>query len=533
MLLGEITLSDQLSARMELLSGTANPELLTGIQRGIEKESLRITPEGSLSQTPHPHGLGSALTHPYITTDFSEALLEFITPVFTDIDSCLEFLDEVHRFAYSGIDGEQLWTASMPCALGGETSIPVARYGSSNVATMKTAYRYGLVHRYGSVMQTIAGIHYNFSLPTELWQVLQSQDRDTRAPQDYITDAYFSLIRNFRRYSWLLIYLYGASPAVCKSFLNGRGHQLQDFNDNSLYLPNSTALRMGELGYQSSAQQNLSICYNSVNNYIATLREAIRNTHPDYEKIGVKVDGEYRQLSTALLQIENEFYSPIRPKRVTHSGEIPLGALRQRGVEYIEVRCIDLNPYLPLGIDGDQVRFIDSFLLYCLLQQSPLCDDSERQQIKHNMQAVVNNGRDPQLQLSSADGDIGLPEWGHQLLDGIERVAEMLDRAHGGDDYRRVCRQQREKLDNPDLTPSAQMIADMRAGDCGFFHFARDLAQQHADYFLQRPLSEERHHWFTAESERSLLQQSDIEAADDVDFDRYLSDYYRQYDTLK
>ncbi len=523
---------DQFTARLELLARDSDPTLLTGIRRGIEKESLRITADGYLAQTPHPVGLGSALTHPHITTDFSEALLEFITPVDGGIDTSLEFLDEIHRYAYANIDGEQLWTASMPCVLEGEDRIPVARYGRSNVAQMKTTYRKGLVYRYGAAMQTISGIHYNFSVPEALWQRLQQQDNDTRTLQDYVTDAYFKLIRNFRRYSWLLIYLYGASPAVCKSFLNGRSHQLESFDQGSYYLPYGTALRMGDLGYQSSAQDNLDICYNSLGSYIETLRYAIRNIHPDYRKIGVKVDGEYRQLSAALLQIENEFYSPIRPKRVTESGEIALGALRKRGVEYIEVRCIDVNPYLPLGMDADQIRFMDCFLLYCLFEDSPLCDDEDRERLIGNLKAVVNTGRDPALKLQTEQGDTGLADWGHRLIDGISRVAAQLDAAHGGDDYQRVCRQQRDKLDNPELTPSAQVLADMRAGDTSFFGFARDLAQRHADYFLHRPLQGERYRYFAAESERSLALQQDIEAADRMPFDEYLQRYYQQYDTL-
>lgn len=523
---------DQFTERLDLLASAEHRELLSGIHRGIEKESLRITADGHLAQTPHPHHLGSALTHPYITTDFSEALLEFITPVSGSIDDSLAFLDEIHRFVYANLDDEQLWTASMPCVLAGEDRIPLARYGNSNVARMKTAYRSGLGYRYGRVMQTIAGIHYNFSLPEVLWTALQQQDMDSRPQQDYITEAYFKLIRNFRRYSWLLIYLYGASPAVCKSFLNGRAHQLQEFDAGTLYLPYATALRMGDLGYQSSAQENLKICYNSLLTYIETLRQAIRCPHADYEKIGVKVDGDYRQLSTGLLQIENEFYSPIRPKRVTRSGEVPLAALRQRGIEYIEVRCIDVNPYLPLGIDADQIRFLDCFLLYCLFKRSPMCDDEDRSRINANLKRVVTHGRDPALVLQNYTGPTSLPEWGGRIVDGMEAIARQLDACHGGDDYQRVCRQAREKMADPELTPSARLLADMRAQEKPFYRLAKDLAQQHTDYFLKHPLDAERLDYFRAESELSLDNQRDIELNDKLNFDEYLRAYYAQYDTL-
>ncbi len=523
---------DQFSERLSLLSEPAINPLLKGIQRGIEKESLRISPSGKLAQTAHPEGLGSPLTHPAITTDFSEALLELITPVTTDIQGNLDLLNDVHRFVYSQLKDEQLWSASMPCVMEGDDNIPVARYGSSNVAQMKTAYRFGLGNRYGRLMQTIAGIHYNFSLPDNLWDALQAQDMDRRPRQDYVTDAYFKLIRNFRRTSWLLVYLYGASPAVCKSFLKGREHQLQAFDAGSLHLPYATALRMGDLGYQSNAQQTLNICYNSLDNYTETLRKAITESHPDYESIGVKVDDQYQQLSTALLQIENEFYSPIRPKRVTRSGETPLGALRNQGVEYIEVRCIDVNPYLPLGIDADQIRFIDCFLLYCLFERSPLCDDDDRQRINSNFDNVVNRGRDPGLLLETSKGSTGLANWGYQLMDGIEKIAAQLDRAHGGTDYSRVCQQQKAKLADPQLTPSAKILADMSAQGKPFFLLAMDLTRQHEQYFRGKPLPTAQQKKFIEQAKHSFEKQHAIEKADSISFDRYLEQYYRQYQQL-
>jgi glutamate--cysteine ligase len=527
-------LPDQLTERLELLSNTDKTQLLTGIQRGIEKESLRIDSDGKLAQTPHPQTLGSALTHPNITTDFSEALLEFITPVNTSIDDSLTCLDNIHRFVYSQLDEERLWTASMPCVLEGDSSIPVAQYGSSNVAQMKTTYRKGLGNRYGRLMQTISGIHYNFSLPENLWLELKQLDHDKRPLADYVTDSYFKLIRNFRRFSWLLVYLYGSSPAVCKSFLrDNKHHQLQEFDKGSVYMPYGTALRMGDLGYQSSAQENLKICYNSIDNYIETLRQAITNTRPEYEKISTEAEEGYQQLSTALLQIENEFYSPIRPKRVTHSGETPLGALQEKGIEYIEVRCIDVNPYLPLGIDADQIRFIDCFLLYCLFTQSPMCDDDDRDRINNNLKAIVNRGREPNLELQTRTDTRSCPEWGNEILDGIDKVAVLLDQAHGGENYQRVCQLQREKLSDPSLTPSAQILSDMREQEKPFFQFAMDLAKQHDRQFRKRPLTGKELASFELKTEQSIQQQHDIEAADNISFDDYLAEYYQQYDQLK
>jgi glutamate--cysteine ligase len=529
-------LPDQFTERLSLFSenteGTQHQSLLTLLQRGIERECLRINPEGKLAQTPHPEQLGSPLTHPNITTDFSEALLELITPVSNSIDETIDCLDKVHRAVYPHLGNEELWSASMPCVVADEDSIPVAQYGKSNVAQMKTTYRKGLGHRYGRLMQTIAGIHYNFSLPDAMWTVLQKQDYDKRPLQDYKTDAYFQQIRNFRRSSWLLIYLYGASPAVCESFIKGRDHQLERFDKGSFYLPQGTSLRMGGLGYQSNAQENLNICYNSLDNYISTLQCAITNNHPDYEKIGLQSNGEYQQLSTALLQIENEFYSTIRPKRVTASGEIPLAALKNSGVEYIEVRCIDVNPYLPLGIDEDQIRFLDCFLLYCLFKRSPLCDDNDRQRISDNQQSVVNRGRDPDLVLSTASGDRKLQDWGSEILNDVEKIAMQLDAAHGGNDYQRVCAEQRQKIADPELTPSARILADMRKQQTPFFGFAIDLSRKHGDRFRNNPLNDEEQSYFHTQKEQSEKKQQSIEESDTESFKDFLTDYHRQYENL-
>ncbi|MEP5764112.1 MAG: glutamate--cysteine ligase [Halieaceae bacterium] len=521
--------------RLQQLADAEQAKLLNSIQRGIEKESLRITPDGRLAQTPHPQSLGSALTHSYITTDYSEALMEFITPVYTDIDSALGKLDEVHRFAYSQLDEELLWAASMPCVLGGDDNIPVAQYGSSNVARMKTVYRYGLGHRYGRLMQTIAGIHYNFSMPEAWWRLAQAADGDSGELQDYITRRYLDLIRNFRRWSWLLVYLFGASPAVCSSFLRGHDkHGLIPFDPDSksLHGPFATALRMGDLGYQSNAQKNLSVCYDSLDAYIDTLKQAIREPHADYQAIGIGEQGHEQQLNTSLLQIENEFYSPIRPKRVAKSGETPLGALRRDGIEYIEVRVIDVNPYLPLGIDAEQIRFIDTFLLHCLLADSDPCDDADGERLKENMARVVNAGREPGLQLQTASGEASMAALADELMNAMAPIAAALDQANSSKDFSASLKTQCDKLADPALTPSARLLADMQEQDQPFFRLAMQASEQWAENFRQRPLNGDSLAAMQRESTESLQRQQAIEDADQVDFETYLDNYYRQYDAL-
>jgi glutamate--cysteine ligase len=528
-------LSSHLQTQLQALSHPDLHPLLANIGRGIEKESLRVTPDGTLAQTPHPAGLGSALTHSSITTDYSEALLEFITPVNKSIEQSLETLEDIHSYVYQQLDhGEILWATSMPCVMAGDEGIPVAQYGSSNVARMKTVYRHGLGHRYGRLMQAIAGIHYNFSMPGAYWQHRWEAAGSPGDLQDFISEGYLGLIRNFKRYSWLLIYLLGASPAVCRSFLKGRdNHGLQPFSDggHSLHLPYGTALRMGDLGYNSDAQKNLKICYNSLDNYIDTLHQAIVTPHPAYQQFNCGQGGEYQQLNASLLQIENEFYSPIRPKRVARSGETPLNALDRAGIEYIEVRCVDVNPFSPVGLDAQTIRFLDSFLLYCLMEDSPPCDDADQQLQASNMEAVVNRGREPGLMLQTADGEKSLRSWGEELMAEVQDIASLMDSVHGGSQYAAASAVQVEKLADPELTPSARVLREMREGKT-FFRLGLSYSQHWAEHFQSRELSPRSNEALIQETRRSLQAQREVEASDSISFDQYVANFYAQYEAL-
>ena len=502
-----------------------HPADIVRLKRGIEKESLRITTDGQLSTRPHPAALGSALTHPFITTDFSEAQLELITGVHDDAESCVESLANTHRFVYENLNDELLWTASMPCILGDADSIPVGQYGTSNIAQAKTVYRLGLGNRYGRLMQTISGIHYNFSLPEALWPAIAAA-RDAEPDREFITRSYFSLIRNFRRHSWLLIYLFGASPAVCKSFVKNQQHGLEMFDEGSLYLPGATSLRMGGLGYQSDAQSSLHISYNDLSDYSETMVEALTRSYPPYERLGVRDDrGGYRQLNTAMLQIENEFYGTIRPKRPIRPGERPITALRDRGVEYVEVRCLDVNPFLYVGIDCPQIRFLDTFLMYCLLSDSPPDSRMESQQMQDNQLAVVERGRAPDLTLTANERPLSRDAWGAEILDGCQQVATLLDEAHGNDAHCAAVEQQRLRLADPELTPSARMLATMRDQKMPFFRLAINQSIAHKGYFTEHPLTERERGRYQSLTNESLTRQQEIEAADTEDFETFLTRY--------
>ena len=497
---------------------------------GLEKETLRVRKDGGLAQTPHPLALGSALTHPYITTDYSEALLEMVTPPSKDIKSVLQFLSDTQHFINNQLDNELLWATSMPCVVAGETSIPLAQYGSSNSGLMKTVYRRGLGHRYGRVMQVIAGVHFNYSFSDQFWPVFFdiSKQKTGATQQDLISESYFSLLRNLQRFGWLIPYLFGASPAVCKSFLYGKETTLLEFNETTYYEPFATSLRMGDIGYQNNKESEVGVVadYNSLNNYINSLQHAIETPCPEYESIGLEVDGKYQQLNANILQIENEYYSTVRPKQIADKYEMPIEALRSRGVQYVELRSLDVNASHPLGINEEQLYFLETFMLFCLCQESPLIDDKERKEIDNNEMLTAHQGRDPALRLTRFGEKISIKEWGGELLDVMQGYASLLDEVHGSDNYSRSLKNQKLAVADPECTPSAKMLNEMNQNDEGFYQYAMRMSQQHHDAFIKDELSAEKSQFFKTLTANSAEQQKLLEDNTVLPFATFLQRYF-------
>jgi glutamate--cysteine ligase len=505
------------------------PAVLATLRRGIEKESLRVRADGTLATTPHPRGLGSALTHPSITTDFSESQLELITGVHADVDSCLAELTELHQVVYREIGDELLWCASMPCKLPAEDEIPIGQYGTANIGRMKTVYRQGLSRRYGRRMQTISGIHYNFSLPDAAWPLLSAVDGDRGPADSYQDRGYFALIRNFRRHSWLLLVLFGSSPAVCGSFLGDHPHALAPWDTGTLVAPHGTSLRMGRLGYQSDAQASLAVSFNSLRGYATSLHRSLRESYPPYEAIGIADGDDYHQLATTLLQIENEFYGTIRPKRRIRRGERALRALGERGVEYVEVRCVDVSPFHPVGIDAGEMRFMDIFLLHCLLRDSP--DDTPREiaAMARNQYLAAERGRDPALRLDRDAEPVAPAAWGADLLAECAPIAAALDAAHGGRAYRDVLAAATDALSDFAALPSARVLRETET-DYGrsFPKFALAYSGRHRQALLDLPLGDEVAGRYATIAQESLAKQREIEAADTLPFEVHRQRYLAQ-----
>ncbi len=505
--------------------------VLRGGLKGVEKESLRVTPEGRLAQTPHPSALGSALTNEIITTDYSEALIELVTPTFTESWQLLQFLCDLHQFVYRHLGDELLWATSMPGYLPGDAGIPIARYGSSNVGKMKEVYREGLGHRYGRMMQSISGIHFNYSFPAKFWPVLADVLEQRDCGQDFISDRYFGLLRNYRRYGWLILYLFGNSPVLCASFLRGRSHTLKQLTPGTLYEPFSTSLRMSDLGYRNKNQAGVDISVNSVGEYIRDLSHAITIPNPEYERIGVKIDGpngvEYRQLNANMLQIENEYYSFIRPKRVIRSGERSTQALARAGVQYVEVRALDVSMFDPVGVNQNKLRFVEAFLALLVLKDSPLIDADEQASLDGNNAIVAHRGREPGLMLAFGGKQRSLYSWSLELIDEMRGICEILDQGERDRPYTAALQVQSAKVLDVALTPAARTLRELEQRGESFDEFALHMSKMHKSYFLGLyPPNEQRLAEFRRQADLSLERQAEMERSDTLSFDDYLAQYF-------
>lgn len=498
-----------------------NPELINHIRQGIERECLRTHKDGNSSLEAHAKALGSKLTHAHITTDYAENLIEYISDVHSKTDSLLEELEALHAFTVKNIEGEVLWPSSMPSLLPSEDKIPVADYGKSNTGTLKRLYRVGLGHRYGRSMQSIAGVHYNFSMTDTFWNKMKEDESSDLSLSEFKSQKYFHLIRNFQRHKWLLMYLFGASPAVDKNFLTGKDHNLKKLNDETYYTEYGTSLRMGGLGYTSSAQEDINICFDKVETYIKTLEEARQRPYPEYEKIGLKDENGYKQLNKNLLQIDNEFYSNIRPKNIAGRKESALKALHLRGVEYIEVRLLDVDPYEKLALSEEQIHFMHLFLLWCLMRDSNSICNNECKELNDNFQKVLLEGRRPGLELAREGQVITIEKYVSDVLSEISEFSSELRKQD--EKYEKALQVQLDKASNPKLLPSAKVMNDLK--NKTFLEFHLDLAK---DYAQNYKMTSEWNEKLIHEGKVSWIKQKEIEDTDVLDFDTYLERYFEE-----
>jgi glutamate--cysteine ligase len=285
---------------------------------------------------------------------------------------------------------------------------------------------------------------------------------------------------------------------------------------------------MSDLGYHNKKQKELGLCFNSLEAYVMGIERAIRTTDEDFERIGLKKDGQYLQLNSHILQIENEYYGQIRPKRVSlNEASRPIQSLEKYGVEYVELRVMDINPFNPVGISLEQIRFIDVFLLYCLLKESPLCSFEQTREDKLNWEKVAMKGREKGLFLKSSGKEIGLLQWGLHIHSELKEVARLLDDSYGFNEYSNSVENFKKALLNSDLTYSGKLLNVLKNQGQSFFQFSRKQAGIFKDVITNKPLKLKNRKKFEDIAKESLVAQKQLEISETISFEEYLKNYFR------
>ncbi len=359
---------------------------------GIEKEHVRVTEEGKLTLTPHPHALGDKYTHPYITTDFSESQVEIITPPLEGVEAAYSMLQNLHNIVTLNIGDEYLWPQSTPPILPDEKDIPIAEFGDSQDRRLQKEYREELAKRYGKKKQMISGIHLNFSFPDPLLQTLFQQFGSGESFVEFRTNLYLKLMRHTIRYSWLLIKLFGSSPVFHESY--------------SRYCKakkSGTSIRNGRCGYGN--KRDIYIPMHNLDEYISEVRKLVAQSE---------------------LTSHKELYTLIRPKN--RCGDF--NRLLETGIEYVELRLIDINPLFPFGISKEDLYFIHSFfLLMVLLDEEPMTEELYYEEMKNN-RSVADYGRDESSEIMIQGVTHATRSAALGVLEQLKGVASMSKDSH-------------------------------------------------------------------------------------------------------
>jgi glutamate--cysteine ligase len=458
------------SKMVSLFMNYPQSKLLLDGKFGIEKESQRVTSAGDLALTSHPVVFGDKLTNPRITTDFSESQVEMVTPPVPSVKSAYQSLSDIQSEVEAGIGDEFLWPLSMPPRLPEEKDIPIARFKDSEAGKEKEVYRKGLALRYGKKMQMISGIHYNFSFGSQLMDYLYRHFGNDCEKQDFYNDLYFATTRNFLRYRWLLIYLFGASPSVDATYYSVINQDLKTIAQCcpewcsvlEQYKQYATSLRVSRFGYVNTTREGAHIYFNDLKEYITNLRKLLSTKSREFAQLGLFQNGSQIQLNDNVIQKESEFYAPIRFKHVARLGETNLEALEKGGVQYLEIRILDLNPFEKVGVGLSQLYFLQVFMVFCLFESSTGLSETEMEAADKNHQAVALFGRRPKLELDDyRQRRIGFLDWSGEIFLKLQIIARLMDQAGNENIYQTSVRDELKKITDMKLLPSARIQQEM------------------------------------------------------------------------
>ena len=489
--------------------------------------------DGVISAKEHPKSLGHPLTNQYITTDFAEALLELVSPTFSRTDELITWLQFLHGFVATNIgkNDERLWPASMPPILPDPDNFKIAEYGTTHQGQIRNIYRQGLSLRYGRRMQAIAGIHLNLSFTEEFLQL----HREISESDDNANTIYLNILRNYIRNSWLINFLLGSSPVMDASFF--KNETVPDFlgkhKERSYYHPSSTCLRMGDIGYNNRKHRVLNICFNSIEEYIKTIKGLTKRPEEEYARLGIKnAAGEYRQLNTNLLQIENEYYASIRPKAARSREQKTIDSLAENHTQYLEIRNLDIDPFLPYGVDASRINFMQMFFVYLSLLPSPPIGAEECQYVRQLERQIIMNNLSQDKDFELMGGYIlNINDQAEKMLGEMQAVAEILDVAAGKDDYSRAWQHHWNLLNDENSLPAIKQMDFFRRTDMEFVEGMKKIAEQHHSTYnnlIKQDKYEDHRIIFDKEVDRSFAEEEQILAQQkkgDLSLDEFINNY--------
>lgn len=454
------------------LAQGGGPLLATG-RWGLEREVLRTTAEGQPATTPHPF----PNEEKQISVDFAESQAELITQPHPDTASALAELTHLQRHLQQAIGNELLWPLSLPGRWDAPERVQAATFEGRPEWEAQRVYRRKLEQRHGKARQVICGIHTNFSFTPEFfscWRAATPSPEPEKAARDSI---YFSVMRNFVRHQYILNALAGVSPpgdeAFWRDLLRHTRPELQA--DAARCREHISSVRLSPLGYAlaSDVERQIGVSFASLAEYRAKIAEAI---------------APHSASVAPLLAHEREFYSPVRPKpaplgAVTHGGPSSLrgerfallDALEREGVGYLEFRVFDLDPFEPLGIGPDALRFFHVLLLACLFLPSPLISPAERERIAARNRWSTLCGSSLCEETCRPGPDEG--EQARAFFDTMMEIA-----AHLPADYREAVADRREQWEGHRPRPIDRLREALAANGESQLERGLALAHQHREY---------------------------------------------------
>lgn len=423
--------------------------LMTG-NFGLEKENVRTDLHGRLALTKHPTVFGDKAKHPYITTDFAEAQVEMVTPVFGSTTEVLKFMEAMHDMVSLELKDEILWPYSLPPVLPNDDSmIKEAQFSNPEI----TEYREYLAHKYGKRKQLLSGVHFNFSFSDKFLNTLYCINPDNLSYREFRDQVYLKVARYYLRYCWLVIYLTGANSVAHESYLDCCKRPTEKINTDTHLFTGASSFRNGVSGYRNL--EHFYVSYNSLYDYIADIKSAIANRH---------------------IIAAKEYYSQLRLKGSTKGGV--LDDLHKNGINYVEIRTLDLNPLTKVGITQESLDLIHLLLVYSLVGSEFWMSDEEYQHANLNQILAADANRNQAIMLHTSDGGTReLHEWGIKILDNVHSVLADLGIPL---EQLTVLEKYQEQL-SQDL-PSVSQIIAQKVQQNGYCDYFLDLA----NYYLEQ-----------------------------------------------